>query len=266
MAVPNRVCIIGLDEQEVAEIQAKIKFGVGILSHQALPHIVVKDGQLFVDSRHRAATIAVTSVVFHAIYEDDLDFLAALALWGGPCLPNPQGMMDLRLRLPGLVRALKHTQFGEPLRGYVSAGATFDSERQMVAKWGNWHCGKNKERFKTAWTSEYPCIVEDFIPGDAVRIVLIGDNYWQVKLEGDSWLKSIHAPNANFMEVDLELLADTQRIARAFDLDLVANDYIVTAVGTKHLLEVNHIPNVTRFPEIWQVYRDYTVNWIDRNS
>lgn len=66
------------------------------------------------------------------------------------------------------------------------------------------------------------------------------------------------------MAVDAELLADTQNIAKAFDLDLVATDYIVTDRGTKHLLEVNHIPNVTRFPEIWEVYRDYTVDWIDR--
>ncbi len=263
MSVSKRVCIVGLDEPEVAEIQSRIEFGIGVVAHQALPKIIVKDGELLVESR-RAGTISVSGIVFHAIYEDDLDFLAALALWGGACLPSPQGMMDLRLRLPGLVRALQHTQFGEPLRGYASAGATFDSTREMVAKWGNWHCGKNKERFQTTWTSEQPCIVEDFIPGDAVRIVLIGDRFWQIKLEGDSWLKSIHAANADFMAVDPELLADTQNIAKAFNLDLVANDYIVTAEGTKHLLEVNHIPNVTRFPEIWEVYRDYTVEWIDR--
>ena len=36
---------------------------------------------------------------------------------------------------------------------------------------------------------------------------------------------------------------------------------IVADDGSKHLLEVNHIPNVTRFPEIWQAYRDYAVTW-----
>jgi hypothetical protein len=41
----------------------------------------------------------------------------------------------------------------------------------------------------------------------------------------------------------------------------VANDYIVSEQGARHLLEVNHIPNVTRFPEIWEAYRDYAVQW-----
>ena len=37
---------------------------------------------------------------------------------------------------------------------------------------------------------------------------------------------------------------------------------VVAEQGTKHLLEVNHIPNVTRFPEIWEAYRDFVVEWV----
>jgi len=61
-----------------------------VVTHQALPRIIVKDGALFVESRKRASMVEVTSVVFHGIYENDLDFLGALALWGRPCLPNPR--------------------------------------------------------------------------------------------------------------------------------------------------------------------------------
>ena len=35
---------------------------------------------------------------------------------------------------------------------------------------------------------------------------------------------------------------------------MLAVDYMVGTDGTKHLLEVNHIPNVTVFPEIRQAY------------
>ena len=66
------------------------------------------------------------------------------------------------------------------------------------------------------------------------------------------------------MDVDRELLADTRAIQKAFGLEVVANDYIVGEQGTKHLLEVNHIPNVTRFPEIWEAYCDYAVQWIQQ--
>jgi hypothetical protein len=265
MAITERVCIVGLEESEVVEFQSLLEFGIGVVTHQALPRIIVKEGKLFVESRKRVGMIEVTRVVFHSIYENDLEFLAALALWGGPCLPNPRGMMDLRLRLPGLVRALEHTRFGLPLRGYAAPGAEFHSENERVAKWGNWHCGKNKERFQEMWQSEEPCIIEDFLPGQAVRVVLIGDKHWQIKLEGESWLKSIHDPRADFMAVDQELLEDTQNVAKAFGLELVANDYIVSEQGTKHLLEVNHIPNVSRFSEIWAAYRDYATAWVNQS-
>lgn len=66
------------------------------------------------------------------------------------------------------------------------------------------------------------------------------------------------------MPVDEELLEDTRTLQRAFGLEVIANDYIVGEQGTKHLLEGNHIPNVTRFPEIWEAYRDYVVTWIQQ--
>ena len=133
---------------------------------------------------------------------------------------------------------------------------------ERVAKWGNWHCGENKARFTGVWESEQACVIEEFLPGQAVRVVMIGEKYWQIKLEGEDWLKSIHAPDAAFMEVDTELLEDTRNLKRAFGLEIIGNDYIVEATGAKHLLEVNHIPNVTRFPEIWTAYQDYVVDWL----
>jgi hypothetical protein len=218
-----------------------------------------------VEPRRGAAWIPVSKVIFHSIYENDLDFIAALALWGGPCLPNARAMMDCRLKLPCLVRALQHTRFGSPLRGYVSPHTAFHTDTEQVAKWGNWHCGENKARFNKIWESAEPCIIERFLPGQAVRIVLIGDGYWQIRLEGADWLKSIHSPDAAFMAVDPELLDDTRTIQKAFGLEVVANDYMVGEDGSRHLLEVNHIPNVTRFPEIWEAYRDFAVQWVAKS-
>jgi hypothetical protein len=260
--VTERVCLVGLDEPEYTAIQERLD--VRVVAHENLPRIVVRDGELLVESRSGAHMQPVSRVVFHGIFEDDLDFLAGLALWGGPCLPSATGMLDCRLKLPCLVRALRHCRFGSPQRSYASPRAVFESETERVAKWGNWHCGENKARFRGSWTSDQACIIEPFLAGQAVRIVLIGERYWQIRLEGESWLKSIHDPRAALMEVDEELLADTRQIRSAFGLEILANDYIVTEAGTRHLLEVNHIPNVTRFLEIWEVYRDFVVDWIKR--
>jgi len=264
MVVTEHLCIIGLEEIEVTELRELLEFGIGVIAHQALPRIIVNDGKLFVESSKSVNMLEVTKVIFHGIYENDLEFLAALALWGGSCLPNPYGMMDLRLRLPALVRVLRHTQFGSLLRGYAAPKVVFHTDTEKVAKWGNWHCGKNKERFKGIWQSNDPCLIEDFIYGNAVRVVLIGDQHWQIQLEGETWLKSIHDSRSDFMDVDPELLEDTKNIAKAFGLEIIANDYMVSQTRTKYLLEVNHIPNVSRFPQIWAAYRDFAAKWVNQ--
>jgi hypothetical protein len=255
----ERVCIIGLDEPEYSQISDRL--GIPVVAHELLPRIILRDGELLVEPKRGPGWHKIAKVIFHSIYENDLDFISALALWGGPCLPNAHAMMDCRLKLPCLVRALKHTRFGAPLRGYVSPNTTYFADDELVAKWGNWHCGENKARFTGAWQSEQACIIEPFLPGTAVRLVLVGDRYWQIRLEGSDWLKSIHAPEAAFMEVDADMLEDTRAIQKAFGLEVVANDYIVSDQGTKHLLEVNHIPNVTRFPAIWEAYTDLAASW-----
>ncbi|MCI0714134.1 MAG: hypothetical protein L0154_28515 [Chloroflexi bacterium] len=253
------VAIIGLDERESEEIRDSLD--VWAISHMVLPKIMVNDGQLWVEAPNGPRLVPANKVVYHGIFENDLNFMVGLALWGGPCLPNPRAMMDCRMKLPGLVRALKLTRFGHP-RGYASPYAMITSEEERVAKWGNWHCGENKERFTGTWTASEESIIEPFFAGQAVRVVIIGDQAWQICLQGDDWLKSIHHDTADFMDIDDELLEDTENIRQGFGLEIIANDYIVTDNGKKYLLEVNHIPNVTRFPEMWEAYRDYVIEWV----
>lgn len=254
------ICIVGLDEPEYAAISEKLSQPV--IAHPILPRIVVKDGVLSVEAMHGRGFVPVSKVIYHSIFDNDFDFITGLALWGGPCLPNARAMMDARMKYACLVRALDVTCFGGQ-RGYASPGTRYYTETERVAKWGNWHCGENKERFSDVFAPDEPAIIEDFFPGDAVRLAIIGDRYWQIKLEGEGWLKSIHPDSAAFMEVDPDLLDDTRTIQRAFGLEVIANDYIVSPDGSKHLLEVNHIPNVTRFPDMWEAYRDLAVDWVN---
>ncbi len=262
--MPERdyICFVGLDEPEHTELRDLLN--VPTIAHEVLPRIRVAEGQLYAEAPNSARMLPISKVVYHGIFEDDLDFMVGLALWGGDCLPNARAMMDCRLKFPCLVRALAFTRFGAPTRGYAAAYTPYVTadEEERVAKWGNWHCGENKVRFQGSYTPEQPSIIEPYLAGQAVRVVIIGEQHWQIKLEGDDWLKSIHHGNAAFMDVDADLLADTQAVKAGFGLEIIANDYIVGEDGSKHLLEVNHIPNVTRFPEIWQAYRDYVVAWV----
>jgi len=257
----ERVCLIGLDEPQITTLKARI--AAPLLAHETLPRILVRDGVLMVEGASGFGLVPVSKVVFHGIFENDHDLLAGLALWGGPCLPNARAMMDCRLKLPCLVRALHYTEFGSLPRGFASSGVEYESDVERVAKWGNWHCGENKERFERVWQAQEPAIVERFLEGTAIRVVVIGERHWQIKLAGDDWLKSIHHSGACFMKPDPRLVADTRNVARGFGLEIAANDYIVTGDGVPHLLEVNHIPNVTRFPEVWDAYAEYVINWLD---
>ncbi len=251
--------LVGLDPPESAALRQRVHRQV--LVCETLPRIRVDRGRLMVEHPNVLnAFIPVDRVVYHAIFEDDFPFLTALALWGGPCLPGARGMMDLRLRLPGLVRALAISRFAGNPRGYADPGTIVEAGGDMVAKWGNWHCGEDKVRFHETWTASEPTLIEDYVEGEAVRIVLIGESPWQIRMAGDGWLKSIHQLNASFMPIDPDLL-DARRLAEHFGLATVGVDYIATPDGTRHLLEVNHVPNVTVFPEIREAYLDMVVAW-----
>lgn len=256
----ERILLIGFDASEAAALSVRLPFEC--VCHEMLPRIVVEQGQLFVESPRSARYLRVSRVVFHGIFEHDLEFLAGLALWGGPCFPNPAAMMNCRLRLPCLVHALKHSRFGGATRGYASTHGEYAAEVESVAKWGNWHCGENKQRFSGSWTAKEPTLFEPFLDGEAVRVVIVGQPR-QIRLTGKGWLKSVHGAGAAFMPADPQLVADTQAIQRGLGLDIIANDYIVSAAGP-YLLEVNHIPSVTCFPELWEEYMDVVTAWVSQ--
>ena len=263
------VLFVGLDEPETDQLKQELKARRPgpVVCSPTLPRVLVRGGELRVESASGARLIPVGKVVYHAIFEDDHDVLAGLALWGGPCLPGAAAMTDCRLKLPCLARALRYTAFGAPDRGFASAGlrvpaAPDPADRPGVAKWGNWHCGENKARFDAAYTPAENCVLEPFIEGEAVRLLIIGDRSWQIRLAGDGWLKSIHHADADFMPVDPRLEEDARRVAAGFGLELLANDYILSPDGAPSLLEVNHVPNVTRFPAVWGAYRAFALDWL----
>lgn len=259
----ERICLIGFDAPEAAALARALP--VECVALEMLPRIVVERGRLFVEAPRSGRYLSISRVVFHGIFEHDLEFLAGLALWGGPCFPNPAAMMDCRLRLPCLVRAFRYTRFGGPPRGYVSPGAEYEADVESVAKWGNWHCGENKERFTGTWKAVEAILVEPFIEGEAVRVVALGEKVRQIRMTGKDWLKSVHGSGAETMTPDPELIADTIAVKHGLGLDVIANDYMVSP-GTKYLLEVNHIPSVTCFPELWQDYLEVVVNWVGTTS
>ncbi len=259
----KRILVIGLEDNDVIAMKQRLGFDYLVVHYDMLPNVKLVKGQLFVESPSVPDKyLLVDKVVFHGIFEKDYDFITLLALWNGPCLPDPAGMMDLRQRIPGLARALKVSKFSGIKRSMVLADQEFHSPTEVVAKWGVWHCGEDKAKFSGNWRSVEPSVIEDYIDGEAVRIMIVGDKYWQIKLTGDTWLKSIHNEGSGEMDIDPELLKDSQNIARHFNLLTVGVDYIAGRDGQNYLLEVNHIPNVTVFPFVNQAFMEFSTAWI----
>lgn len=258
----KRILVVGLEQPEVEVIRQNTQ--ALVVASEVLPHVRLVRGVLEVESAKVVGKfLAVDAVIYHGIFEEDFDFITLLALWGGPCLPDAAGMMDCRLRHSGLVRALRVSRFGGMRRGMSIQGEVWNSETEVVAKWGNWHCGENKHRFTGDWKSEGATAYEPFVEGEAVRIMLVGERAWQIRLMGEDWLKSIHHAASGEMPIDEELLADTRALAAHFRLATVGVDYMVGTDGERHLLEVNHIPNVTVFPFVNAAYLEYVKGWIE---
>jgi hypothetical protein len=261
----ERLLVIGLDEPELRELKSRL--AVPVVGFEMLPRLRLWAGQLSVESpRTDGRFLPVSAVVFHGIFEEDLPALAALALWGGPCFPGARRMMDCRFRIPCLVRSLSVSRFGGLQRGYADRGTEFPAEGVTVAKWGEWHCGEDKNRFEGTWPAREPTLFEQFADGQAVRIQVIGERVWQFRLGGPDWKKSIHGADAAFMEADEDLVADTRRLQEHFGLAILGVDYIVGEDGRRYLLEVNHIPSVTAFEDVRQAYLEEVTRWVVRQG
>lgn len=253
--------LIGLDPPEVSGLKSRVSRP--LIDFPMLPKVQLRAGELFVSRSGMGNwTGPVHKVVFHGIFEDDLPAITALALWGGPCLPSGRGLLDTRPRIANLARVRRVSRFTSLPRGFA-AGTAFTADGNMVAKWGEWHCGEGKERVIGERPTTEPTLFEPFVEGDAVRVTAIGKELFQIRLGGDDWKKSIHHSTAAFMPLDLRLADDVRAMRDHFDLAVCAADYIVAPDGTPHLLELNHVPNVTECPEVRAAYLDFAAAWID---
>lgn len=259
--MPDRILIVGLDRPELDALRPQID--AAVVAAPAVPRIKLQEGTLLVERAGAAGHfLPVDRVVFHGIFDDDFDFIACLALWGGPCLPSARGMLRCRQRVPCLIDALAATRFRAAPRGFGIDGVEVKVTGTSVAKWGSRHCGEDKERFDGSWACREATLIEPFVQGEAVRLMIIGEQAWQIRLTGEDWRKSIHPADAAFVDLDPELLADARSLQAHFGLELVGIDYMIGTDGRKHLLEVNHIPNVDRFAEVREAYVEYVAEWV----
>ncbi|MBY0457147.1 MAG: hypothetical protein K2V38_07410, partial [Gemmataceae bacterium] len=136
MTADRLVGLIGLERDEVRELEARASgSGCRFVSFDLMPKVQLRDQELYL-ARFGTWdwTGPVARVVFHGIFENDLPGIAALALWGGPCLPSASGLLDCRPRIANLARVRKVSRFAALPRSYTDAGTAFHRDTPAVAK------------------------------------------------------------------------------------------------------------------------------------
>jgi len=119
-----------------------------------------------------------------------------------------------------------------------------------VIKWGNSHCGENKQLFTTGnepfegTSMAGQCILsEPFIEGESHRILMVGEHSSQLVYESADWRKNVRGTITKLRIVDPDLETRTRRLLGVYGLALAGVDYVIGEKGTM-LLEVNAYPSL----------------------
>lgn len=248
------IVAIGLDDSLKTSLREAVGVGVRVLSYPMPPKGFSADGRLWVESSKAIDLwIEPSGVVFHGYFDEALDLRRAIALSNIPCYPAMTPTLVHEDRAISLALARQADAFDRVGRGYVPAGRSYEARLESVCKRSNRHCGEDKDRIPKGAVVDGPALVEPFVEGESVRILLIRStgessrvSAWGIRYESADWRKNVGGTS----RVDQGLL-QTPLLARATDiqtrlgLDVVGVDFIIpNDGGTPLLLEINTYPGL----------------------
>lgn len=164
-----------------------------------------------------------------------------------PCWPDPAALLVASERHAALARCVAAGLVDHPV---VQAEATREPLLPFpyVLKIGEEHRGEGKHLIRSAEdiprTWEGIATVEPFFEGDSVRVLIVGDRAFGVRIHNEgSWIKN--SPGASFEAWDPgeAIAAHARRAARLFGLEIAGVDYVIDDGGV-HFIELNPFPRV----------------------
>jgi hypothetical protein len=268
--MPNRnrrIVIIGHQDTEVTELRKVLH--TPAVHYTRLPKAFIDNSGKFMVEHPSFIDqfIETAGVIFHGVYDDDLPFLNAVAISRTPCFPGSMGLIMSRDRMTSLNYALARSEFaGNTHRRWQNQGVFKAENGDWVAK----HYGKGKiliPRY-TKIAVDQPTLFEEFLIGTAIRVVSVKGatrQAFQINMAGYSWKKEASHDCATLSDGVSDLCHfDTLNLQDLFRLRFIGVDYIIREDNNKkipHLLEVNAIPDITRFSEIQTAYVDAVRHW-----
>jgi hypothetical protein len=184
-------------------------------------------------------------VVFYGYFDDAGAARRGLALGSTPTFPDVGKTLPLDERAVALMLALR-AEGRLPARGFVPRGVSVTVDREHVIKWGNRHCGEDKERVLGLVQVANDAVIEPFVTGRSVRILVVGERAWQLEYESADWRKNVGS-TVTIVEAAPDLVARARQTTTRLGLDVAGVDYIVSE-GEATLLEVNAYPGLDDVP------------------
>jgi glutathione synthase/RimK-type ligase-like ATP-grasp enzyme len=105
----------------------------------------------------------------------------------------------------------------------------------------------------------HDAVIEPFVEGRSVRVLLVGERAWQLEYASNDWRKNVRA-TVSVVDADAELVARARQTTSRLGLALAGVDYIVNDLGTT-LLEVNAYPGLDDVPEAVDAFVEMAGAW-----
>jgi hypothetical protein len=192
-------------------------------------------------------------VYFADVRDKDIERhnLGVLSRSGIPCWPSPSALLALSDPHAALARCV-----GAGLVGHPVVQARWTKEPPLpfpyVLKVGEEHRGEGKFLIRSAadisrW--EGVATMEPFFDGESVRVLLVGDEAFGVRIRNEgSWIKNSAGASVEPWAPDPALVAHARRAMQLFGLDIAGIDYVIDQ-GGPHFIEINPFPRVGLSPE-----------------
>jgi glutathione synthase/RimK-type ligase-like ATP-grasp enzyme len=205
--------------------------------------------------RHNFNNEVIKGVIFYADMDNkelELENLNIIKQKNIPCFPSPyilSNMIDRHYVLQQCCKAgfVNH----DVTQIYYKDNLKFDYP--VVLKTGNSHRGHDKYLIIN---NEFPkwdgiATIEPYFNGESVRILIIGDKIFGLKLENyESWIKNAAGAEVYPFNPSENLINHAKAVANFWGLEIAGVDYILEDNGSFHFLEINQFPGIAATDEI----------------
>lgn len=248
---------IGLDPAVVDSLRQRLE--ARVVAYPAVPRVYSADGQVRVESASVTGRwLEPAGVLFYGYFENAGAARRALALASTPTFPDVGATLPLDERAMALLLALR-AEGRLSGRGFVPRGVAVTVESEHVLKWGNRHCGEDKARVTGKVDPVDDAVIEPFVAGGSMRVLIVGDKAWQLHYESNDWRKNMGA-TITVADVDPELLARARHTVDRLGLPIAGVDYVVTETDAV-LLEVNAYPGLEDLPDASEAFLGMVETW-----